>query len=67
MERPQRSKRTRDANLEEVKHLMNLSFYTKCTQVNLEKNIINGLLKEWPFWFNELEWYGSPLQGTYWN
>ncbi|XP_016385692.1 uncharacterized protein LOC107721972 [Sinocyclocheilus rhinocerous] len=41
------------ANLEEVKHLMKLTFYTQRKQVNQGKNI-KCLLEEWPFWFNEL-------------
>lgn len=42
-----------DANLEEVKHLMKLTFYTQRKQVNQGKNI-KCLLEEWPFWFSEL-------------
>ncbi|XP_072572022.1 uncharacterized protein [Paramormyrops kingsleyae] len=42
-----------DANLEEVKHLMKLTFYTQRKQVNQGKNI-KCLLEDWPFWFIEL-------------
>ncbi|RXN37846.1 Prolyl-tRNA synthetase associated domain-containing 1 [Labeo rohita] len=45
--------RNNDANLEEVKSLMKLTFYTQRKQVNQGENI-KYLLEEWPFWFNEL-------------
>ncbi|XP_046900161.1 uncharacterized protein LOC124483673 [Hypomesus transpacificus] len=41
-----------DANPEEVKHLMKLTFYTQRKEVNKGKNI-HYLLEEWPLWFNE--------------
>lgn len=41
-----------DANPEEVKHLMKLTFYTQRKQVNQGKNI-KYLLEEWPFWFDK--------------
>ena len=42
-----------DANPEEVKLLMKLTFYTQRKQVNQGKDI-KYLLEEWPFWFDEL-------------
>ncbi|XP_074525832.1 uncharacterized protein LOC141790094 [Halichoeres trimaculatus] len=42
-----------DADPEEVKHLMKLTFYTQRKQVNQGKNI-KYLLEQWPFWFSEL-------------
>ncbi|KAJ8354112.1 hypothetical protein SKAU_G00216790 [Synaphobranchus kaupii] len=42
-----------NANPEEVKLLMKLTFYTQRKQVNQGKNI-KYLLEEWPFWFDEL-------------
>jgi len=42
-----------DKNLEEVKRLMKLTFYTQRKQVN-QGGDIKCLLKEWPFLFNEL-------------
>lgn len=42
-----------DADPEEVKHLMKLTFYIQRKQVNQGKNI-KYLLEQWPFWFREL-------------
>ncbi|CAI5686547.1 unnamed protein product [Oreochromis niloticus] len=42
-----------DANPEEVKNLMKLTFYTQRKQVNQGKTI-KYLMEEWPFWFREL-------------
>ncbi|XP_067374849.1 uncharacterized protein [Channa argus] len=42
-----------DANAEEVKCLMKLTFYTQRKQVNQGTNI-KHLQEEWPFWFKEL-------------
>ncbi|XP_034033818.1 uncharacterized protein LOC117517016 [Thalassophryne amazonica] len=42
-----------DANPEEIKHLMKLTFYAQHKQVNQGKNI-NWLLEECPFWFREV-------------
>ncbi|KAI4887416.1 hypothetical protein NFI96_018878, partial [Prochilodus magdalenae] len=42
-----------DANPEEVKLLMKLTFYTQRKQVNQGKDI-KYLLEEWPFWFDGL-------------
>ncbi|XP_073763552.1 uncharacterized protein [Danio rerio] len=45
--------RQTDADAEEVRHLMKLTFYTQRNQVNQGKNI-KCLLEDWPWWFNEL-------------
>ncbi|XP_075884647.1 uncharacterized protein LOC142889856 [Nelusetta ayraudi] len=42
-----------NANQEEAKQLMKLTFYTQRKQVNEGKNI-KDLLQEWPYWFSEL-------------
>ncbi|XP_013856624.1 uncharacterized protein LOC106512581 [Austrofundulus limnaeus] len=43
----------KDPNPEEVKQLMEKTFYTQRKDVNQGKDI-KDLLKEWPFWFQEL-------------
>lgn len=60
-----------DANTEEVRHLMKLTFYTQRKQVNQGKNI-KDLLKDWPLWFSEVgmavhfrELTGIGLQETF--
>lgn len=45
--------RQTDANPDEIKLLMKLTFYTQRRHVSQEENIKN-LLEEWPFLFEEL-------------
>ncbi|XP_051734366.1 uncharacterized protein LOC127504056 isoform X2 [Ctenopharyngodon idella] len=52
-EKLKRMSQQTDTNLEEVKRLMKLTFYTQRKQVNQGENI-KSLLEEWPFWFKEL-------------
>ncbi|XP_034149423.1 uncharacterized protein LOC109615597 [Esox lucius] len=52
-EKLKRMSQQSDANPEEVKRLMKMTFYTQRKQVNQGKNI-KYLLEEWPFWFDEL-------------
>ncbi|KAF6736296.1 hypothetical protein FQA47_017270 [Oryzias melastigma] len=40
------------ANPDEMKHLMEMTFYTQRKEVNHDK-AIKSLLDEWPFWFEE--------------
>lgn len=52
-EKLRRMSQQTNANPEEIKQLMKLTFYTQRKQVNQGKNI-KYLLEGWPSWFNEL-------------